>query len=106
MSLPRGLVALTIPVTVGAALTSGTAIALADGNDSTYLAKLHRLGIVWQPGGDNDLVALGHAICVDRKTGATPDEIASDVHPELSSVGVSSADATGIVSAAESTYCP
>ncbi|MEY8017512.1 DUF732 domain-containing protein [Mycobacterium servetii] len=58
------------------------------------------------PGGDNDLVALGHAICVDRKAGATPDEIAQEIRPELSSVGIAFADATGIVSAAESTYCP
>ncbi|WP_461480102.1 DUF732 domain-containing protein [Mycobacterium sp. HUMS_1102779] len=49
------------------------------------------------------MVSLGHAICADRKHGETPDEIATDIHPPLSSGGLSLDEVTGMVTAAEST---
>lgn len=102
----RWLAKLTIPVMVGAALTASTAIAMADSTDDTYLAKLHALGFDWNSGGDSDIIGMGHAICADRMAGKTPDAIAADLHSSLSSKGYSFADLTGMVSAAESTYCP
>ena len=102
----RWLTKLTIPVVFGAALTTGTAIAFADANDDAYLSKLHTLGFNWASGGDSDIIAMGHGICSDRMAGKTPDAIASDLHSELSSKGYSFADLTGMVSAAESVYCP
>ncbi|OBG18666.1 DUF732 domain-containing protein [Mycobacterium sp. 852002-51057_SCH5723018] len=106
MFAPRWLAKLTIPVIVGAALTTGTGIAMADSNDDTYLTKLKSLGFTWTSGGDSDIVALGHQICAERMSGKTPDAIATDTHANLSSKGYSFADVTGMVSAAESVYCP
>jgi Protein of unknown function (DUF732) len=106
MSAPRWLTKLTIPALVGAALTVSTAIATADSNDDQYLAKLKTLGFTWQSGADSDMVAMGHGICSDRMSGKTPDAIASDLHTNLVSKGYSFADLTGMVSAAESVYCP
>ncbi|HET7072591.1 MAG TPA: DUF732 domain-containing protein [Mycobacterium sp.] len=103
---PRWLAKLIIPVLVGAALTSSTAIAMADSTDDTYLTKLHGLGFSWNSGSDSDMIAIGHQICADRSAGKTPDAIAADIHSSLSSKGYSFADVTGMVSAAESTYCP
>jgi hypothetical protein len=106
MFAPRWLTKLTIPVLVGAALTVSTAIATADSNDDQYLGKLKNLGFTWQSGGDSDIVSMGHGICSDRMAGKTPDAIASDLHSQLVSKGYSFADITGMVSAAESVYCP
>lgn len=106
MAVPRWLAKMTIPVVIGAALTSGSAIAMADSNDDAYLAKLKALGVSWNSGADSDMVAMGHAICSDRMAGKTPDAIAADLHSNLSSKGYSFADLTGWVSAAESVYCP
>jgi hypothetical protein len=103
---PRWLAKLITPVLVGAALTSSTAIAMADSTDDTYLTKLHGLGFSWNSGSDSDMIAIGHQICADRSAGKTPDAIAADIHSSLSSKGYSFADVTGMVSAAESTYCP
>ncbi|MCV7049926.1 DUF732 domain-containing protein [Mycobacterium heidelbergense] len=91
---------------VGVALTTGTAIAMADSTDDAYLTKLHGLGFSWNSGGDADMISIGHQICSDRMAGKTPDAIAADIHSGLSSKGYSFADVTGMVSAAESTYCP
>lgn len=106
MFAPRRLAKFTIPVLVGAALTVSTAIATADSTDTAYLSKLQKLGFTWESGADSDIVAMGHSICADRMAGKTPDEIASDLHGSLVSKGYSFADLTGMVSAAESTYCP
>ncbi|OIN80702.1 DUF732 domain-containing protein [Mycobacterium malmoense] len=102
----RWLAKLTIPMMVGAALTTGTAIAMADSTDDAYIAKLQSLGFNWSSGGESDMISIGHQICADRMAGKTPDAIASDIHSTLSSKGYSFADVTGMVSAAESTYCP
>lgn len=106
MFAPRWLAKLTIPVMVGAALTTGTGIALADSTDDAYIAKLKTLGFSWNSGADSDMISIGHQICSDRMAGKTPDAIASDIHSTLSSKGYSFADVTGMVSAAESVYCP
>jgi hypothetical protein len=106
MFAPRWLAKLTIPVMVGAALTAGTGIALADATDDTFLAKMHTLGFTWPSGDDSDIVAMGHQICADRMAGKTPDAIASDIHSTLGPKGITFADVTSMVSAAESTYCP
>lgn len=102
----RWLGKLTIPIIVGAALTGGSAIAMADSTDEAYLTKLHALGFNWNSGADSDIIAMGHGICADRMSGKTPDAIATDLHSNLSSKGYSFADLTGMVSAAESVYCP
>jgi hypothetical protein len=106
MSAPRWLTKLTIPVIVGAALTTGTAIALADSTDDTFIGKMHSLGFTWPAGDDSDIVAMGHQICADRMAGKTPDAIAADIHSTLGPKGITFADVTSMVSAAESTYCP
>ena len=41
---------------VGAALTSGPAIAMADSTDDAYLSKLKNLGFSWNSGADADMV--------------------------------------------------
>lgn len=106
MSSPRWLTAMTVPAVIGAALTLGTAIASADATDDTYLGKLHTLGFNWSTGADSDMISIGHQICADRNAGKTPDAVAQDIHATLGSKGYSFADVTGMVSAAESTYCP
>ena len=106
MSSHRWLTKLTIPVIIGAALTTGTAVATADSTDDTYLSKLKNLGFTWQQGADSDIIGMGHGICSDRLAGKTPDAIAADLHSQLSAKGYSFADITGMVSAAESVYCP
>jgi hypothetical protein len=99
----RGLHLITVPALVAAALTIGSGVAAAD--DDGYLAQLKKVGVVWQSGGDTTLIQLGHAICSDRAGGKTPDQLATDVHSMLNS-SFSYSDATAIVSAAESNYCP
>jgi hypothetical protein len=103
---PRWLATLTIPVMVGAALTTGTAIALADNTDDAYIAQMHKLGFTWPAGEDSDIISAGHQICADRTAGKTPDAIATDIHSTLGPKGISFADVTSMVSAAESNYCP
>lgn len=98
-----GLRMLCIPAFVAAALTVGSGVAAAD--DDGYLGQLKKIGVVWQPGGEGTLISLGHAICSDRAAGKTPDELATDVHSGLNS-SFNYGDATAIVSAAESNYCP
>jgi hypothetical protein len=105
MSSRRWLARLTVPVMVSAGLISGTAIALADTTDDTYIAKMHNLGFTWPAGDDSDIVSMGHQICADRNAGKTPDTIASDIHSTLGPKGITFADVTSMVSAAESTYC-
>ncbi|GAQ36989.1 secreted protein [Mycobacterium pseudoshottsii JCM 15466] len=48
---------------------------------------------------------MGHQICADRMSGKTPDAIAQDIHTTLGEKGITFADVTSMVSAAESTYC-
>lgn len=104
---PRWLRNSVVPAIVAAAaLTTSTAIAGADATDDAYLAQLHKVGVTWPAGEDSVAISLGHAICVDRNNGFTPDQIATDVHSQLNGKGFSYADATAIVSAAESNYCP
>ena len=103
---PRWLAKLTIPVIVGAFLTASTAIASADATDDTFIGKMHSLGFTWPAGDDSDIVAMGHQICADRMAGKTPDAIAADIHNTLGPKGITFADVTSMVSAAESTYCP
>jgi hypothetical protein len=57
-------------------------------------------------GDDSDIVSMGHQICADRTAGRTPDQIAQDIHTTLGGKGITFADVTSMVSAAESTYCP
>jgi hypothetical protein len=95
----RGLRLLTIPAVVAAALTVGSGVAVAD--DDSYLAQMTKLGF----SGDKDtLIALAHAICADRSTGFTPDQLAQVVQTKFTNT--SYPEATAAVSAAESAYCP
>jgi Protein of unknown function (DUF732) len=102
----RKLHLLSVPAIVSASLFTGTAVALADSPDDTYIAKLHSLGVTWPAGEDSDAISLGHAICSDRAAGKTPDQLATEVHTMLSPKGFTYSDGTAIVSAAESAYCP
>ncbi|MEE6177297.1 DUF732 domain-containing protein [Mycobacterium sp. 050134] len=103
---PRWLAKLAVPVMVGAALSASTAIALADATDDAFIAQLHKLGFTWPSNDDSDMIAVGHQICADRNGGKTPDQIASDIHSTLGPKGITFADVTSMVSAAESNYCP
>lgn len=95
----RGLRLLCIPAVVAAALTVGTGIAVAD--DDSYIAQMTKLGF----SGDKDtMIALAHAICSDRSTGDTPDQLAHVVQTKFTNATYQ--DATAAVSAAESAYCP
>jgi hypothetical protein len=106
MSSHRWLTRLAAPVMVGAALTMSTAIAVADSTDDAFLGQMHKLGFSWPAGDDSDIVSMGHQICADRTAGKTPDQIAQDIHTTLGGKGITFADVTSMVSAAESTYCP
>lgn len=50
------------------------------------------------------MIALAHAICSDRSTGYTPDQLAQVV--QIKFTNTTYTDATAAVSAAESAYCP
>ncbi|ORA13018.1 DUF732 domain-containing protein [Mycobacterium asiaticum] len=106
MSSHRWMTKVAVPVMVGAALATGTGIALADSTDDSFLSKMHSLGFSWPAGDDSDIVSMGHQICADRTAGKTPDQIAQDIHTTLGGKGITFADVTSMVSAAESTYCP
>ncbi|BAV41494.1 DUF732 domain-containing protein [Mycobacterium ulcerans] len=105
MSARHWLAACTAPVAVGAALVFGTAVATADATDDAFLAQMHKLGFTWPAGDDSDIVSMGHQICADRMSGKAPDAIAQDIHTTLGEKGITFADVTSMVSAAESTYC-
>lgn len=102
----RWLVRIAAPVMVGAALSTSTAIAFADATDDAFLGQMHKLGFTWPAGDDSDIIAMGHQICADRNAGKTPDQIATDIHSTLGPKGITFADVTSMVSAAESNYCP
>ncbi len=102
----RLLVKVTVPVMMGAALSMSTAIAYADATDDAFIAQMQKLGFTWPSGDDSDIIAMGHQICADRNSGKTPDQIATDIHSTLGPKGISFADVTSMVSAAESNYCP
>ncbi len=89
----RQLSFLIAPALVAAALTFGTGIAVAD--DDSYLAQIHKIGLT----GDKDSL-----IFADRSAGETPDQMAQVVQSK--NPGINLSDATGVVSAAESNYCP
>ncbi|BBX61683.1 hypothetical protein MSAS_08570 [Mycobacterium saskatchewanense] len=103
---PRWLAKLAVPVMIGAALSASTAIALADATDDAFIAQMQKLGFTWPAGDDSDIIAMGHQICADRNGGKTPDQIATDIHSTLGPKGITFADVTSMVSAAESNYCP
>ncbi len=104
---PRRLIAkIAVPVMVGAALSTSTAIAYADATDDAFIAQMHKLGFTWPASDDSDVIAMGHQICADRNAGKTPDQIATDIHNTLGPKGITFADVTSMVSAAESNYCP
>lgn len=105
MTSRRWLNALSLPVIVGAALMSGSAVAAADAADDAFLTRMQTLGFTWPDGEDSAIVALGHKICADRTAGKTPDAIAQNIHSFLGSEVITFADATSMVSAAESHYC-
>jgi hypothetical protein len=106
MASPRWLATLAIPAIVGATLITGTGVAVADSTDDAYIAQMHKLGFTWPAGDDSDIIAMGHQICADRMAGKTPDAIAQDIHATLGPKGITFADVTSMVSAAESNYCP
>lgn len=109
MTSPRGPIALSAAVIIGAVLTPGPAVAAADSADAAddaFLSRMQTLGFTWPNGEDSAIVALGRKICADRTAGKTPDEIAYHIHSALGPEVVTFPDVTSMVSAAESNYCP
>ncbi|MCV7426179.1 DUF732 domain-containing protein [Mycobacterium montefiorense] len=95
----RKLCLLSVPAIAAVSLTVGTGVAVAD--DDGYLAQIKKIGLT---GDSTALIQLGHLICADRANGDTPDQLAQVVQKQ--NPGISLSDATGVVSAAESNYCP
>lgn len=95
----RAVHLLTIPAVVAAALTLGSGVAVAD--DDSYIAALARVNITGDRAG---LISLGQAICADRAQGDPPDALAKVVQTKITNASFT--DATAVVSAAESAYCP
>jgi len=106
MPSPRWPARLSIPLIIGAALSTSVAVAAADATDDAFIGQMHKLGFTWPAGDDSDIISMGHQICADRNAGKTPDAIATDIHSTLGSKGITFQDVTSMVSAAESTYCP
>ena len=76
MSSRRWLARLTVPVIVSAALTTSTAIALADIVPTTLsLSKMHSLGFTWPSGDDADIVAMGNKSAPTARQAKRPDAI-------------------------------
>jgi len=107
ISLGR-LTAFLAPALVGAGLLINPAPALADSSDpdGTFLAEMHALGFTWPAGDDAPVIALGRQICADRKDGRTPDSIGHDIHSALGPKSITYSEATSVVTAAVSNYCP
>jgi hypothetical protein len=81
---------------VFAALTAGTAIAVADANDDAFTAALQKAGISsTDPAVLHD---LGRLICRDLALGTAPDKIAQDFDPP--------GQGAVLVAAAKQAYCP
>jgi hypothetical protein len=106
MPSPRWLARLTVPMIVGAALVSSTAIATADATNDAYLAQLRALGFTWPPDHDAALIGMALLICDDLGWGWTLDQISQHVHADLDARGVTFGQVTSMVSLAHSTYCP
>ena len=108
MPSPCWLARLTVPMMVGAALVTSSAIAVANATDDAYLARLRTLGFAWPAEDDPDIIRVAHAICVDRLNLLDAQtRIARDIHSTLDSrKALRSGQVTSMVSLAESTYCP
>ena len=106
MFASRWLTTVAISATIGVVLTTGIATANAESTDDAYITQMHKLGFTWQAEEEAELIAVGHRICAARMAGRTPDAIALDIHAFFASENITFADATSMVSAAESNYCP
>jgi hypothetical protein len=105
---------------VVAALTAGTAIAVADANDDAFVGAFNQ---AMQAAGTSasgeypatapfpapppdTIYALGHQICSDLGKGTSPDQVAADLMSYTSPWrGLSQQGATAIVAAARTSYC-
>ena len=81
MPSPRWLARLTVPMMVGAALVTGSAIATADPVNDGYLTQLQGLGFTWPPGHEEALIGMAQLICDDLGSGWTHDQIAQTSTP-------------------------
>jgi hypothetical protein len=90
---------------VFAALTVGTAIAVADANDDAFTAAAQQAAKFTNPAG---LPALGREICTDLGKGTSPDQIAADLMAYTSTEGgsLSQQQSNALIAAAKKSYCP
>jgi hypothetical protein len=79
---------------VVAALTAGTAIAVADASDDAFAAAVKPLGITGDPAA---LRVIGLLICGDLINGKTPEQISAEFQ---------TSDNAAVIAAAKSAYCP
>jgi Protein of unknown function (DUF732) len=107
---------------VAAALTAGTAIAVADANDDAFLRAFNQAFVAASPPQDvqgnpasvpfnppppDTIFALGRQICSDLGKGTSPDQVAADLTAYTSPWrGLTQQGATAIVAAARTSYCP
>jgi hypothetical protein len=107
MASSRWLARLSMPIVVVAVMVGNAAISAAiTPHDQEFLNRMRGLGFVWPPPEDADVVNMGHQICIDRWNGMTPDQLAQDIHNNLSPKGVNFTDTTAMISLAESMFCP
>jgi len=106
MPSPRWLAGLAVPMMVGAALVTSTAIATADPTNDAYLAQLRAAGITWPQGHDEAIIGMAHLICDDLGWGWTPQQIANHIHANLDPTGANLLQVGSMVNLARSTYCP
>jgi Protein of unknown function (DUF732) len=104
-----------------AALTAGTAIAVADANDDAFARAFNQAMVAastpasgenpatvpFNPPPPDTIYALGRQICSDLGKGTSPDQVAADLTAYTSpSRGLSQQGAAAVVAAARTSYCP
>ena len=106
MPSPRWLAGLAVPMMVGAAFVTSTAIATADPTNDAYLAQLRAAGITWPQGHDEAIIGMAHLICDDLGWGWTPQQIADHIHANLDPTGANLLQVGSMVGSAHTIYCP
>jgi hypothetical protein len=106
MLSPRWVARLTIPLIAVAALLCSAAIATANPADDAYLAQLRAVGLSWPPNTEEALIGVGHLVCYDLSWDWQPQQIADEIHANLTPKGIPLLDVGTMVNAAHSSYCP
>jgi hypothetical protein len=106
MPSSRWLARVSIPLTALAALFSSVAIATANPADDEYLAQLRAVGLSWPPNTEQALIGVGHLVCYDLSWDWQPQQIADEIHANLTPKGIPLVDVGTMVNAAHASYCP